>query len=122
MVKSMSENAECYSNLMGKYFREAETFLAKGDFVQAGEKLWGAAAEMVKVVAAKRGVELRTHGDLWKFVTKLRTELKDPELNKLFLQANYLHQNFYEGILPPEAVIDAAEAVKAFIDKLERLV
>lgn len=64
MVKSMAENAECYSNLMEKHFREAETFLAKSDFVQAGEKLWGAAAEMVKVVAAKRGVELRTHGDL----------------------------------------------------------
>ena len=54
-------------------------------------------------------------------MTKLRTELKDPEINKLFLQANYLHQNFYEGILPPEAVMDAAEDVRAFIDKLERL-
>jgi len=113
--------AQRYRKLMSKYLEEAEFFLEKGDYVQASEKLWGAAAEAVKVVAAKRGVELRTHGDLWKFVTKLRTELKDPEINKLFLQANYLHQNFYEGILPPEAVMDAAEAVRAFIDKLERL-
>jgi len=55
-------------------------------------------------------------------VTKLRIELKDPELIRLFLQANYLHPNFHEGILPPEAVIDGAEAVKEFIDKLERLI
>jgi len=118
----MSEKVEHYSNLMRKYFRDAEAFLAKGNYVQASEKLWGAAAEIVKAVAVKRGVELRTHGDLWEFVTKLRTELKDPELSRLFLQANYLHQNFYEGVLPPEAVMDGAEAVKEFIDKLERLI
>jgi len=76
----------------------------------------------VKFVAAKRGVELRTHGDLWEFVTKLRTELKDPELSRLFLQLNYLHQDFYEGILPAEAVMDGAEAVKEFINELERLI
>lgn len=122
VVRGMNEKAEHYSNLMQKYFKEAEAFLAKGDYVQAGEKLWGAAAEIVKVVAAKRGVELRTHDDLWEFVTKLRTELKDPGLSRLFLQANYLHQNFYEGILPPQAVMDGAEAVKEFIDKLERLI
>ncbi|HID90461.1 TPA: hypothetical protein EYP44_00690, partial [Candidatus Bathyarchaeota archaeon] len=118
----MGEKAEHYSNLMRKYLKEAEAFLAKRDYVQASEKLWGAAAEAVKVVAAKRGVELRTHGDLWRFVAKLRTELKDPELSRLFLQANYLHQNFYEGVLPPEAVGDGAEAVKDFIDKLEGLI
>ena len=122
VVKDMSEKAEHYSDLMRKYSREAEAFLAKRDYVQASEKLWGAAAEVVKVVAAKRGVELRTHSDLWEFVAKLRVELKDPELSRLFLQANYLHQNFYEGVLPPEAVRDGAESVKEFIDKLERLI
>jgi len=122
MVGNMSEKAEHYSNLLQKYFEEAESLLAKGDYAQAGEKLWGAAAEVVKVVAAKRGVELRTHGDLWEFVTKLRTELKDPELSRLFLQVNYLHQNFYEGILPPQAVMDGAEAVKEFIEKLEKTI
>mgnify|MGYP001099729285 FL=1 len=122
MVEQMSEKAEHYSNLMRKHIKKAEDFLAKGDSVQASEKLWGAAAEIVKVVAAKRSIELRTHGDLWGFVTKMRTELKDPELSRFFLQANYLHQNFYEGVLPLEAVIDAATAIKEFIDKLERLI
>jgi len=90
--------------------------------VQASEKLWGAAAEIVKVVAAKRGIDLKAHGDLWDFVTKLRIELKDPELSKLFLQVNYLHQNFYEGVLPPQVVKDGADAVREFINKLEKLI
>jgi len=60
----MSEKAEHYSNLKTKYLIDAEALLSKGDYVQAGEKLWGAAAEVVKVVGAKRGVKLRTHSDL----------------------------------------------------------
>ncbi|KPV63630.1 MAG: hypothetical protein AOA66_0762 [Candidatus Bathyarchaeota archaeon BA2] len=60
----------------------------------------GAAAEIVKVVAAKRGVELRTHGDLWEFVANLRTELKDPELSRLFFAGELsapklLRRDFY---------------------------
>jgi len=37
---------------------------AKGDYVQASEKAWGAAAQIVKAVAAKAGKELRSRGDL----------------------------------------------------------
>jgi non-ribosomal peptide synthetase component E (peptide arylation enzyme) len=36
--------------------REAEGFLVKGDYVQASEKGWVAASQMVKAVAAKGGV------------------------------------------------------------------
>ena len=119
MWEIMGEVAEHYLGLARKYLKESEVFMGKGDYVQASEKLWGAAAEMVKAVAAKRGVELKTHGDLWGFVRELRNELKDPELSRLFLQANYLHQNLYEGVLPAEAVTDGAGAVKQFVDKLE---
>jgi len=113
------EKVETYLNLNRKYFKEAEDLLARGDSVQASEKLWGAAAEIVKALAAKRGVELRTHTDLWNFMTKLRDELKDPEVTKLFAVANALHQNFYEASMTAEAVKDGAEAVRQLMDKLK---
>ena len=111
-------DAQHYRKLMSKYLEEAEALLEKGDYIQASEKLWGASAESVKVVAAERGIELKTHRDLWEFVAKLSSEMRDPEVNKLFLEANYLHQNFYEGILPPEAVKAGAESVKEFMEKI----
>jgi len=37
----VSEKAEHYSNLMIKYLKDAEAFLAKGDYIHASEKLWG---------------------------------------------------------------------------------
>jgi len=110
-----------YLELNRKYLKEAEGFLAKGDSVQASEKLWGASAEIVKAVAAQRGLELKTHADLWNFTTKLSSELGDPEMLRLFAIANYLHQNFYENVMTFEAVSASAEAVKQFIKKVEKV-
>ena len=114
--------AERYLGLYRRYLEEAESFILKGDYIQASEKLWGAAAEVVKAVGALRGVELKTHSDLFQYVAKLREELRDPELSRLFHVANSLHQNFYEGNQPPSFVIDGAEAVRQLASKLEKLI
>jgi len=110
-----------YLGLNRKYLKEAEEFIAKGDSVQASEKLWGAAAEMVKALAAKRDVELRSHSDLWEFVDKIADETGDPDIVKLFSIANALHQNFYEAWMPIGAVKRDAEAVRQLVEKLEKL-
>ena len=101
--------------------READEFLEKGDYVQASEKLWGSASQIVKAVAAKRGVELRSHTELWNYVAKLREELQDPQVSTLWHVANSLHVNFYEAWSPPELVRDGAIKVKEFKKRLERL-
>jgi len=46
------EKLEVYIRLSEKCLVDAETLTAKGDMVQAGEKLWGSAAEAVKAAAA----------------------------------------------------------------------
>ena len=114
--------AEHYLKLNRKYLSEAEGFLAKGDSVQASEKLWGAAAEIVKTIAAKRGIELRSHRDLWELIGKLADELDDPDIIKLFAIASALHQNFYEDWMPLNAVKRSTEAVKQLNEKLEKLI
>ncbi len=111
-----------YLDLNSKYLKEAEGLMKKRDYAQASEKFWGAAAEIVKAVAAKRDMELRSHGELHGFVTRLRNELKDPELTRLFAAASALHQNFYENWLTPEMVEDYADAVREFVKKLKRSV
>ena len=114
------EKVEHYLKLNNKYLDEAEELIKKKDYVQASEKLWGAAAEIVKVAAAKRGIEIKSHGELYKFVAKLKTELGDPELSRLFGLAGALHQNFYENWLAPATVVDHAEPVNALVAQLKR--
>ena len=113
------EKTQNYLKLNNKYLEEADALISKDDYVQASEKFWGAAAEIVKAVAAKRGIELKSHGELFNFVSQLKDELGDPELPRLFALASTLHQNFYEDWLPPATVRDLGEAVKQFVARLK---
>ena len=95
-------------------------FLARGDYVQASEKGWGTAAQIVKALAAKEGRELRSHKDLWSYVNELAKKLQDIEVRHLWRRANNLHQNFYEGWMPQEDVEASIEDVKKFIERLKK--
>jgi len=112
------EKARHYLALNMKYLQEAEELLKQKDYVQASEKLWGAAAEILKVVAARRGAELKSHRELFHFVVNLSRERDEPGLIRLFSLASALHQNFYEHWLPPETVEDHADAVRELVAKL----
>jgi len=112
------ERAEFHRDLAEKFMREAEELLAKGDYVQASEKARGA-AQIVKAVAAKKGKELKSRGDLWRFV--LEVEGENDELRRFWHVANTLHQNFYDGRIPPEGVRRAVDDVKRFVGKMREL-
>ena len=115
----MQEREDQYSKLSDKYLEDAEALLQEGDYVQASEKFWGAAALMVKTVAARRGVEISSHREIRTFVNSLRSERDEPELGLLFSVAADLHRNFYEDWLPPETVADYSQAVKDFVRRLQ---
>lgn len=115
-----SRQAE-YEGLNGKYLREAEELLARGDYPQASEKFWGAGAEIVKAVAAKRGVSLGTHRSIAEFVSRLHREHPTWGLMDAMAHAERLHINFYEDHLPEDHVKRSAEVLRDFIQKLRKL-
>lgn len=78
---------------------------------RASGKPWGAAAEVVKAMASKRGVVLESHGGLWEFATKLDGERPELSLLRLFHIADGLRANFYENWMALKAVAKGAGAV-----------
>ena len=120
-LKDPETKAEIHENLSEKYMKDAEEFMKKGDYVQASEKTWGAASQMVKAVAAKNGLELRSHGELHKFVSKISKDRGDGEIERLWRSAIVLHQNFYENWLPEYVVIDSIGDVRKLIKKLKTM-
>lgn len=121
MASGSRESVRRYKRLNGKYLRDADALLVKGDYVQASEKFWGAAAQSVKTIAAKRGVQLLTHTNIFQFVTKLHKEHPRLALAEDFHIASSLHTNFYEDWLTPEMVRIGAKRVKAFVEKISKL-
>jgi len=100
---------------------EAHDLLAKKELVQASEKLWGACAEIVKAVAANRGIELGTHASLWEFVSRLNKEHLGWGLLDQFSYAGNLHTNFYEGWLSEDYVRRGVEVAAGFVAQMKKL-
>jgi len=117
-VADPEARAELYLKLCEKYIREAEELLAKKEYARASEKAWGAAAQMVKALAAREGRELGSHAVLWEYVDELAERLGGAELRRLWRTANALHQNFYEDWMPPREVELSVRDVKALLEKL----
>ncbi len=114
--------AEVHSRLCEKYMREADELLARKNYVQASEKAWGAAAQIVKAIAAKRDRRLESHAALWSYVDELAEELGNNELRRLWRTANTLHQNFYENWMPPREVELSVKDVKTLIERLRKVI
>ena len=82
----------------------------------------GAAAQIVKAIAARRDWEHQGHRELFLAVDRLRTETGDPDVRRLFNVASALHVNFYEDWRTSEAVAEALDDVERFVNKIEPLV
>ena len=125
MLKGLGEEldprrfVEHYQALSDRYLGNAKEFLNKGDLLQASERLWGAVALAVKMVAAMRGLKLEEHGSLWSFVSRLSKEQRDKELVTLFSAANGLHRNFYENQMNRESLEIIIEDIERLITKLK---
>ena len=98
-----------------KAFRELE----EGDLLQASEKGWGAAAQMVKAVAVEWGWEHRSHNLLFAAVDKMASETGNDQFIRLFSGADSLHKNFYEGHLSSMAIATCFDQVRLFIEMAE---
>ena len=117
MLESSSRYLVASQEFMGKAYQ----YLAENDLRQASEKGWGAAAEIVKAVAAERGWPHDTHRLLYDAIHNLERETEDNQLFSLFQMASGLHINFYENWLHPENIRLSLRDVQQLISKLEPL-
>lgn len=93
----LQDMVELHLKLCEKYLVEVEELLKRGDYVQASEKGWGAAAQMVKAIAAKEGRRVLSHSELHREVVRIAKTVNDDEIRRLWQSAIALHQNFYEN-------------------------
>ena len=117
----MTTRTDYHSETAREFLVEARAYFAEGDLLQASEKGWGAAAQPVKAVAEARGWSHRSHRDLYRAVDRLVEESSDQRIQSLFLSANALHQNFYEGWMTAAAVSAGLSDVERLTTRLQRL-
>ena len=115
------QQAQTYHQRSRHYLGKAWEELRDGDLLQASEKGWGAAAQIIKALADERGINHRHHAVLQEIVDSLVRETGNTELDTLFDSAQGLHRNFYEGRMGHDAVERRLRRVDRFVDEVERL-
>ena len=117
----MTTRVDYHSETAGVFLAKAGGYLAEEDLLQASEKGWGAAAQMVKAVAEERGWAHSGHRQLFVAVDRLVEETGDEQLRVAFGLANVLHINFCDGLLPREDVEAYLAHIREFVGRLEAL-
>ena len=110
-----------YINTSRELIAKAQEALTQDDLLQASEKGWGAAAQMVKGIADRRGWRHDGHRELYQIVNRLAEETGDRQLRVLLNSASALHSNFYEQWMPGQMTEDSLTEVRGFLSKLENL-
>ena len=102
------------------YWRKAPLELAQGDICQAGEKGWGAVAQLTKAVATMRGWHHYDHVAIQEVITALMQELPEQQddIDAGLSAAERLHGNFYEVYMTPERAIIAMGQVRPLLEIL----
>ncbi len=91
-----SEGTREYRSQAWDFLAKSRQYLADGDLHQASEKGWGAAAHMMKAVAAARGWEYEMHDQFRSAVRNARQWSRDERLRTLGYSAEALHKNYYQ--------------------------
>lgn len=112
---------QAYRSASRRLLAQARAELEAGEVQQASEKGWGAAAQMVKAAAQRRGWDHDGHGLLFRAARRLRNETGDQDIIRRFAVAGSLHTNFYEDWLDEESVAEMLDNVERLVDLLEPL-
>lgn len=80
-----------------KFLSDSDRKFEAGDFLQASEKLWGAASHALMYIIGENGWSSGTHRTLRMAAERLSVERDDPLIAAWFSIAEKFHSNFYHG-------------------------
>ena len=107
-----------------EYWLKAPAYLAQGDLCQAGEKGWGAVAQLAKAVATLRRWEHYDHEAIRDAVRALAYEMpseaQGAEVVRGLRAAESLHGNFYEVYMDTFTTRIALDDVRPLLEILWR--
>ncbi len=115
----MQDQTRVHVNRSKRFLSQAFKELDAGDLLQASEKGWGAAAQIVKAVAEERGWGHSRHRQLRLAVAKLIEETDSLETGRRFALAEALQVNCEEGWLDEATLKDYLESVGMLVRQLE---
>ncbi len=112
--------------LASRFIIDARQELETGNRLQAGEKAWGAVAQMFKLAAERRGWQHMSHPHIVNIGRHLRAEYEDDYASQPLADAIYDaydkgHRNFYENWSSLNEVERVVEGIETFLPVLDAM-
>ena len=103
-----------------EYWTKVPAYLAEGDLCQAGEKGWGAVAQLTKAVATLRSWQHYDHVAIRNAIMELPEEMPEHgvAIGRGIRAAESLHGNFYEVHMDRDAAETALDDVRSLLEIL----
>ena len=110
--------------LAREFLGRSKNYLADGDLHQASEKGWGAAAHIIKAVAAANGWEYEHHDHFSRVVMNARQRYRQPGLREMSRSAEALHVNYYKrrDLLNADLIREDIQEVENMVSVLGPLI
>ena len=108
-------------SLAREFLERSKDYLAHGDLHQASEKGWGAAAHIIKAVAAANGWEYEHHDHFSGVIMNARQRYRQPRLREMSRSAEALHVNYYKRkeFLDADLISEDINDVESMMNVLE---
>ena len=102
------------------FLERSKNYFAEGDLHQASEKGWGAAAHIIKAVAAANGWQYEHHDQFSSVVMNARQRYRQPSLREMSRAAEALHVNYYrrKELLNPDLIREDISDVEQMVNVL----
>ncbi len=114
----METPSQKHTRIAVRFLASAETYLVKGDNIQASEKLWGATAHAIKVYCIGRGWRHGRYAHLLRAMQRLGSETQDNFWFDGFKVAYRNHLNFYTDEKNAADVERDIQRVRDLVEKL----
>ena len=123
--EGQSHTQESRKAMSQRFIIQARSEVDDGNRLQAGEKTWGAVAQLLKMVGEQRGWNHVTHRQVEDIAHLIRAEYPDLDSQLLgdALWAAYKigHENFYENQYDLDTIRGVVDDVESALPSLERL-
>ena len=110
--------AEDHARQASVCLEQSEQEFAKGDVLQASEKLWGATSHAIKAVAEQRGWDHGKNSHRRLVVRQLAEEYEEFWLRAGYAAAEQFHANFYNNFMEDDAIEDYRPIAHGLVKRL----
>lgn len=126
LPKHGKQSADDRRKISKRFIIHARKELKAGNRLQAGEKVWGAGSQYLKVIGEQRGWPHSSHANLrdigYQIVAEYNGEPGVSEVSEALSKAYFTgHNNFYENLYPVEDIAVAIDVMEEALPHLDKI-